>query len=364
MRGVARLGSGLVRGIKRLPELGAALLGVRAFVTLLAIAVAAFWVLSATRMPATDITITANVSELSFSLQETQHLLEPLAVRGFKAAGFSTVEIPQPGSAAPEIIEMSGERRFGMAARAGTGPRDSLTLDLGSLPARTGVWVGVDERSGTYKLSLRLPAGGEILATAHGSVTTRVPNLGAHSHIYSTPRTMRLVFERDALTDLTIELREPKEARLRPDISITRLDLHRLPQHVAVGVVGSTASSADSGIRPIPTLMGGEMILEDVTDKPRALYSGQQLFVRPIVDAQLLQVVLGDGRIGLILRGRVAGLRTGHAGQRDLMPTWLQYLQNQDWAKRAAAGISGLIGLLTALGTWPARKSKGSGVWG
>jgi hypothetical protein len=314
-----------------------------------------FSALWATRLSTTGITIRGDASELSFTLQKAQQLLGPLAVGSLRAAGLSAIEIPQRGNAPPQVLEMKKEGRLGLMARAGARQRDSLTIDVGSLPTGTAVWLGVGDRSWAYKLFLRLPKGGEISATALGSVAIQVPDFGNRSQNFDTPRTIRLAFDRDA--DLMIELRGDDPVRLRPEISVTRLDLHRLPQHVSVSDRDGTASSADSGVRPISTLLRGTIIFDDLANQQAVLHPGQQLFVHPIGNAELLDVVLGKEHISFTLQGTVAGLKTGSAGQRNLMPDRLQYFQNQDWAKLGGGVLSALIALLAALAAWSSRRS-------
>jgi hypothetical protein len=183
----------------------------------------------------------------------------------------------------------------------------------------------------------------------------RVPGVENRSHIYKTPRTTRLVFDRHALVDLTIDLPPQEAVRLRPEIPITRLDLNRVPEHVSAG---AGVGSASSSIRPIPTLLGGTIVFEDLIDKQIVLHPGQPLYVHPIQDAQLLQVALDKERITFTLRATVAGLKTGHSGQRNLMPNRLQYLESQDWAKFAAGVITALLAVLTILVPWAQKRRE------
>jgi len=326
------------------------------FIVVVIVVVLVYTVLYATRMTTTSITLRADASELSFAIEKALQIVAPLAVRSLRVAGLSIVEIPRGNNVAPEVLEMNKEDRLGLMAHVGNARRDSLTIDLGSLPGGTAVWLALGDAPRTYKVFLRPPQGGEISVTAVGSVAIRLPEFGSRSRTFDSPRTIRLAFDRD--TDLTIELRSGEEIRLSPEIPVSRLDLHRLPQHASLA---NPPGKVDSGVRPIPTLIGGTLVFDDLPDRRIDLYPGQHLFVQPIRDAQLLHVALGKDRVGFILQATVAGLSTGHSGQRNLMPDRLEYFRNQDWVKAAAGIIAALISLLGALANWSSRRIRVDG---
>ena len=319
------------------------------FIALLASMI--FWV---RRMPTTDITLTAEASELGFTLERAHDLLSPLELASLTAAGLSTIEVLRQDRALPQVLTMGKGGPLGVIARAGDNPRNSLTIDVGSLPAGTTVWLAASDADRTYKLFLHLPHGGEISATAHGSVSADVAVPGSSGlRTFAKARTLRLAFDRDA--DLTIELRRDKDARLSPAIPITRLDLHRLPQYASVAI---PEAQVQSGVRPIPTLISGSIIFEDLPNKRTDLFRGQYLFVRPIHDAQLLHVVLGKEGITFTMQGTVAELRTGPSRQRDLMPNQFQYYKDHDWVKVTAAILTSLLTIIGGFAAWfsPDRK--------
>lgn len=320
--------------------------------------IALFALLWRTRLSETDITLQADVSEMTFTLQRTQPLLEPLALVSLSAAGLAAIEVPQKDGRPPKVHDMTREGRHAVMVRRGDGRRDSLTLNAGGLPAGTRVWLSIGDRSRSYRLSLLVPADGEILATARGSVTVRVPEFRDTMPFLDTPRPIRLVFGRQA-ADLALEVRGDEAVRLRPEMPITHLGLQRVPQHTWAGSADDAARSTDSGIRTTSTLISGTIVFERLPGKQVSLHSGQKLVLAGLKDAQLLDAVLERDRIHFTLRGTVRGLRLEQdSAPHDLMPNRIEYLQGQGWVTLGFAGLGLLLSLLGVIAQWQSWRSR------
>jgi hypothetical protein len=311
------------------------------------------------RVDETEITLETETSELSFTLAVPQSLIRPTRLASLGAAGLSAVELPTAPTRAPRVVQPAE----GVTLKLGAGDgrrRGQLTLDPGTLPAGTRVWLRTTDRDRVHLISLRFPDGGEVAASGSGLLPVQGPDVGRFALELAKPEGIRFVLGRE-VTDFTLELLEAvPEFQLNPELAVSDLRLIRVLQHFRTDAAGIPLPPAGPALaaREVSTIRAGALYFEELEGKKIDLRPGQELVLKGLEEARLLRVKLTKNGIVSALRAKVSGLETGpESARRSLMPNRAEWLESRHLTKLLWGGLAVWVSILGALVQWRSRKS-------
>jgi hypothetical protein len=307
-----------------------------------------------TRVGETQISLSAEVSELGFTLAAPTAVAGPIALGELGVADVAEVHLPPARGAEARVLQAADGEPLVARLRAGDrGRPGTLSLNPTSFPEGTRIWLRVGDRPRAYTLTLAVPGGAEVLATAAGALEVQAQGVPRSVLDLPTPRAIRLVLGPRPV-DLSMDVLRPAELRLGTPLPVNRLQLFRIPEQVPAGTRTLPAPS-----RPVSTIMSGTLYFDEIEGKRVDLRPGQDLVVERVAEAQLLQVGLKPDRIGLGFRGRVARLESGPEPLRwSLMPTRIEWLQAHHLAKLLWAALGVWLLLPPILAQWRARGAR------
>jgi hypothetical protein len=292
-------------------------------------------VLYGTRVGDTQISLSAEVSELGFTLASPSAVAGPIPLRELAVADVAEMHLPAARGAEARVLQgVEGEPlvarlRAGIPGRPGT-----LLLNPMSLPGGTRIWLRASDRAGAYTLTLLVPGDSEVLATAAGTLEVQEQGVPRSVLDLPTPRAIRLVLGSRPV-DLAMDVLPPAEPRLAAPLPVSRLQLYRIPEQVPAGTRAISAPA-----RPVSTILAGALSFDELEGKRVDLQPGQDLVVESLAEAQLLQVALKPDRIGLGFRGKVARLESGLEPLGwSLMPRRVEWILAQPMTRFALSAL-------------------------
>ncbi len=279
------------------------------------------------------------LSETGFELVGERSLLDrEVSVSEISVSGLSHIEMPAgtqyPAPSPPSL----GHRPSALAIEVREGGR----LSLGGLTPGAGARVTVSNistRPSRFRIAFKGPAASLRLAVAGPMRLDRSKEV-----VFSYPQVILLETDSatETMVDLTLRLDETLE--LASHLPVRNLALYRV--HEEGNGLGARATAES-------TILGGNLILEEINSSERRLRLGEPLtFQRSEGVIQALR--LKEGEWLLDFEGRVCGMETGfRERRRSLMPTHGQWLRAQDggaWLFWGAAFY--LVGLAYGVLTW------------
>ena len=263
-----------------------------------------------------------------------QTLTHILVLRSLQVAGADAVSMSDR--------EGDGLGRSVVALRADAGNPSctgTITFDPMLLPANSRVWLRGTPAANRLRMSLLAP-GAVMHATVDGCVEQTAGRGGAVRVSGTRAITVRLGHEE---ADVDIAVTDATPLAFAPSVSSTAL---------SVAHVERLSQDGATHVRQVSTLTSGRLFLLSLNGQERALRFGEAITFRH-TRGELRSIEPNGPVIALRFHGQVSGMATGFdATARDIMPTWLEWLRNnQSLSLLWGSALYGL-GLFATLLKW------------
>jgi hypothetical protein len=308
-------------------------------------------VLLFSRVSATDIELRAATSELRFTTTSAQPLTPMLRLQSVAVAGASRVEgLPRPsgpGGASPGVADAF---RIGLRNAEASSAVGSLNLEPISVPA--GARLEFEPIEAGTALRMSVTSKGLVLRiSASGQLGLERGGRSAEEWSPSAPQAID-VHCGAGRVDLVLRLQGGAAA------AAESLGFEA-PLPAAAGsflVVDRRSLGEVTLLRQVSTLQRGTLRFESLQGRALDLHEGQHLEWRA-AQGVLERLQWKDQAVEFRYTARVEALASGEApNRRDLMPTWLEWLQARHglWLLWGSA-VSGFGVLLAVLRWWGLR---------
>jgi hypothetical protein len=275
-------------------------------------------------VPQTQISLDAEVSELSFVLPSEKPVVGRTRVSQLGVSGADAIHL------SPDLIQTfnassHSDSPLNIRLTAVTNSSSSGAINTAALipPPGTRVWLCFMGPSNAYRLSLKAPQNAApvaLQADARGEVEMAAPGLLDRPRVLDFGKSGGSVqFEANKdVMDVDFELIDTADWQFYAQVPIQHLEFTRIDEFT---------TPEGSLVAPMSTLLGGALYLESLTGEKRELRAGERLqFSSSIGRIETLR--LENGRILVKFRGRVAGMKIGDdSTSRNLMPNLLEWLK-------------------------------------
>ena len=274
------------------------------------------------RVPETEITLEAAVTDISFTLPAEKPVIGRSGVARLGVSGLSDLKI------SPDVLADLAGTQHDNRAKTFRLTVSSNTLSAGSIntaalipPSGTKVWLSHTGVPRSYRLSLKPPKKGRVTLNAdvRGELEVAAPGFldGVKNCDFGkSGATLEFGSDNDIL-DVDFVLNENSDLQFYTQVPIENLSFSRIEEF---------ATPDKSLINPISTILSGTLYLESLNGEKRELRPGEPIRLNGLT-GRIETLKLEGNRISFKIRGRVSGVKVGDEGVgRNLMPNLLQWL--------------------------------------
>lgn len=238
--------------------------------------------------------------------------------------------VPAPAETAARLLTL----------KQADGCEGSMTVELPGL--KVGDVVGL-HAVGTKRVRITGPAPTPgVVTTLTGCWQVLRPGAPPATVRLTTPQRLSATAGVAGL-DLILEPRPVEQSWLATPLRVSALNFHTLDER-----------DAGNGtlVRQMSTLTAGTVQFEELANRVVRVRPGEALRWAALT-GDVLELRSGEAGIELALQGEVQGLRTGSVRHpRDLMPTWLDWLRDNQAASLYWAAVISGFGMLAAVRRW------------
>lgn len=274
------------------------------------------------RVPSTGIELDVRVNELQFTLSKQTILTDAMVLSALGVSELEEIRLPRSREQAAQTFSTSMYQGAGSALRLSTieseDSQSTLTLAALLLPKDSVVKISNSASSNQYRLLLELPKKSDftVQVSAKGKILVAPSGAPAVQYNFSIPSSIRLT---PANRQISFNLTLPggTQASLASHLPVKDVVFTRVDEFIGI---------ADTFVRQVSTIHGGQLYLTDLSSKEYTLRNGEGLLLDES-QGPINYLTLEDAAISLLFNGKVSGMSSGWEGNRqNLMPNILEWV--------------------------------------
>jgi hypothetical protein len=281
--------------------------------------------------------VETRASEITFDIQEPVHLLRGIGqIRTVELAGLNRIAV-DGGRGLPDGVSGAGDALALHIDTAGSSSEsEQISLDSFLAPAGTQVTVSVSGAPGGINLRIQAPEPQPFPVDLIGAFQVKWSGVPPASAEFRTPGTLT---GEAAGREVRLMMTVAPEADLELAMPITIRGL-------------SWTKFGREAARPESSIAGGSISFEEMKNHPVALRVGELMKVTG-VEGSLRRLAVEKGMLNVQFDGLVHGISVGEPGyERNLMPTWFDWLRQRDAMVQLWAAGAYFIGIALAINRW------------
>ncbi|MCP4404560.1 MAG: hypothetical protein GY801_45570 [bacterium] len=275
------------------------------------------------RVPSTEIELDIRVNELQFTLSKQTVLTDAMVLTALGISELEEIRLPRSRGQAAQIFSNAMYQGVGSALRLSTidaeHSQSTLTLTALLLPADTLVKISNSASPNQYRLLLEFSEKSDftVQVSAKGQIMVAPSGAPAAQYDFSIPSSIQL---KPANRQITFDLTLPEGTQ-------TSLASHLPVKDVLFTRVDEFIGIADTFVRQVSTILGGQLYLADLSSKEYTIRSGEGLLLDGSRGPINSLTIEEDAAISLLFHGSVSGMSSGWEDNRqNLMPNIMEWI--------------------------------------